>query len=385
MIDEALVKENERPYSIPDNWIWVNIEALFDITSSKRVFKDEWKKSGIPFYRAREIAKLSVKDTVDNELFISNEMYKDYSDRFGAPKAGDILITAVGTLGKVYIVKDGEKLYFKDGNVIWLKKKYLQLESNLIKFYYESFYMLQKIKDISTGTVVKTYTIVKAKKTPFPLPPLPEQKRIVKKLTSMLAKLKEARELIQEAKDSFENRRAAILNMAITGKLTQKWREENPEVKSAEKHLHESFLSTKEIYEKRCVECKLKGERKPKKPEILNYYNKSIIKSISKDGLKGWCETNFVNFCILQRGFDLPKKQRSKGNYPVVSSSGVIDRHIEYKVKGPGVTVGRSGSVGKTFFVEDDYWPLNTTLFAKETNGNDPKFIFYNFLLFNLM
>lgn len=228
MLDEALVNESEWPYRIPDNWVWVNIEALFDITSSKRVFKDEWKRTGIPFYRAREIAELSVKDTVNNELFISNEMYIDYSNRFGVPKAGDILITAVGTLGKAYVVKEGEKLYFKDGNVIWFKKRYPQLESSLIKFYYESSYMLQKIKDISTGTVVKTYTIIKAKKTPFPLPPFIEQKRIIKNISSMLAKLKEVRELIQEAKDSFENRRAAILNKAFTGDLTQKWRYENP-------------------------------------------------------------------------------------------------------------------------------------------------------------
>ncbi len=62
---------------------------------------------------------------------------------------------------------------------------------------------------------------------PIPVPPLEEQKRIVKKLSSMLAKLKEARELIQEAKDFFENRRAAILNKAFTGELTREWREEN--------------------------------------------------------------------------------------------------------------------------------------------------------------
>ena len=230
LLENALVKESKQPYEVPGNWVWVKLEELFDITSSKRVFKTEWKSSGIPFYRAREIAELSVKDKIDNELFISKEMYEDYSKKYGVPNAGDILITAVGTLGKVYIVKTNDKFYFKDGNVIWLKKKNTLLKSSIIKYFFESFFMLKKIQDISTGTVVKTYTITKAKETLFPLPPFPEQKRIVKKLSSMLGKLKEARELIKEAKDTFEERRAAILNKAFTGELTKKWREENPDV-----------------------------------------------------------------------------------------------------------------------------------------------------------
>jgi type I restriction enzyme S subunit len=87
----------------------------------------------------------------------------------------------------------------------------------------------------------------------------------------------------------------------------------------------------------------------------------------------------------LQRGFDLPINKRTRGRYPVVSSSGIIDHHIESKVKGPGFTVGRSGSVGKIYFVEEYYWPLNTTLFSKELNGNDPKFAFYYLSTFDFL
>ena len=239
LLEEVFIKKDEQLYEVPGNWEWVKLEELFDITSSKRVFKTEWKSSGIPFYRAREIAELSFKDKIDNDLFISKEMYEDYSKKYGVPNVGDILITAVGTLGKVYIVKTNDKFYFKDGNVIWLKKKNTLLKSSMIKYFFESFFMLERIQDISTGTVVKTYTITKAKETLFPLPPLEEQKRIVKKLSSMLGRLKEARELIQEARDTFEERRAAILNKAFTGELTKKWREENLDVNPASMLLKE--------------------------------------------------------------------------------------------------------------------------------------------------
>jgi type I restriction enzyme S subunit len=73
----------------------------------------------------------------------------------------------------------------------------------------------------------------------------------------------------------------------------------------------------------------------------------------------------------------LPKQDRQEGQYPVVSSSGIIDRHFAGPIKSPGITVGRSGSVGSLFYVEEDFWPLNTTLFVKKLFGNNAKFIYY--------
>ena len=92
---------------------------------------------------------------------------------------------------------------------------------------------------------------------------------------------------------------------------------------------------------------------------------------------EGWKQATFTDMCTLQRGYDLPKHSRRAGAYPLVSSSGFIDSHDESKVKGPGVTVGRSGSVGSLTYVEKDYWPLNTVLYVKDFHGNDPRFVYY--------
>lgn len=83
------------------------------------------------------------------------------------------------------------------------------------------------------------------------------------------------------------------------------------------------------------------------------------------------------DICILQRGFDLPKDQRHEGPVALISSSGCIDRHNIAMVKGPGVVTGRSGSIGSVFYIENDFWPLNTTLYVRDFFGNLPKFIFY--------
>jgi type I restriction enzyme S subunit len=79
----------------------------------------------------------------------------------------------------------------------------------------------------------------------------------------------------------------------------------------------------------------------------------------------------------LKRGYDLPHSARSPGPFPVVSSSGITDHHSEAKVKGPGVVTGRYGTLGQVFFVETDYWPLNTSLYVENFRGNDPRFVSY--------
>ena len=79
----------------------------------------------------------------------------------------------------------------------------------------------------------------------------------------------------------------------------------------------------------------------------------------------------------LKRGYDLPQRERIPGSIPLVSSSGVTDYHAHAKVTGPGVVTGRYGTLGQVFFVPDDFWPLNTTLYVRDFKGNDPRFICY--------
>lgn len=79
----------------------------------------------------------------------------------------------------------------------------------------------------------------------------------------------------------------------------------------------------------------------------------------------------------FQRGYDLPKSEFVHGPYPVQSSNGILGYHNSYKVKGPGITIGRSGTVGLPHFLEDNFYPHNTALFVKDFKGNDIGYIFY--------
>ena len=84
-------------------------------------------------------------------------------------------------------------------------------------------------------------------------------------------------------------------------------------------------------------------------------------------------EMYFNDFIKLNRGFDLPESNIFTGKYPIAASTSIKDYHKEFKVKGPCVTTGRSGSLGSVLFVNQDCWPLNTTLYVKDFKGNNPK------------
>ncbi len=79
----------------------------------------------------------------------------------------------------------------------------------------------------------------------------------------------------------------------------------------------------------------------------------------------------------LQRGFDLPARDREEGPFPIVSSAGVTGWHASAKADPPGVVIGRYGSLGSVHWITGPYWPLNTALWVKDFKGNDPRFVSY--------
>lgn len=104
------------------------------------------------------------------------------------------------------------------------------------------------------------------------------------------------------------------------------------------------------------------------------------------DGLpKGWRIGRIDELFVLQRGFDLPARTRTEGIYPVVAASGISTYHNEFKVLGPGVTTGRSGVLGNVFYISEDFWPLNTSLFIKEFKNSTPLFAYHFLQTLNLI
>jgi len=203
-------------------WEVKKLGDLFDITSSKRVFESEWKREGVPFYRAREIVKLARQGFVENELFISEEMFKRYSSKYGIPKGGDIMVTGVGTLGICYVVQKADRFYFKDGNIIWLKKK-SEADSRFVEYAFKSDFLRKQIDD-TVGATVGTFTIIKAINTLIPVPSLTEQQRIVRILDEAFEVIATAK---ANAEKNLQNTRAVFESYleAVFSQRGEEWEE----------------------------------------------------------------------------------------------------------------------------------------------------------------
>lgn len=98
--------------------------------------------------------------------------------------------------------------------------------------------------------------------------------------------------------------------------------------------------------------------------------------------MEEWKKCKLGEFFELHRGYDLTKSEIKEGPYPVVCSTSIMGYHNEYKVKAPGVVIGRSGTLGEVQFIDTDYWPHNTSLYVSDFKGNSPKFIKYFLQLF---
>ena len=186
---------------------------LFKIGSSKRVLKAEWKDSGVPFYRGREITTLSKTGNVNNDLFISEEHFSELKSKHGVPQEGDLLVTAIGTIGNTYIVREQDRFYFKDASVLWLQK-ISSVDIRFVDYWFKSSSFFEQL-EVGNGATVDTLSISKLNVMDFPLPPLSEQQRIVAKLDAIFNELVDSNEAIEQSKTNYQALKSAILTQEL--------------------------------------------------------------------------------------------------------------------------------------------------------------------------
>ena len=152
-----------------EGWEEKPLSELLTITSSKRIFYSEYVTSGVPFYRSKEIIELRNTGSTNSELYISEDRFNEIDEKFGSPKTGDILMTSVGTPGVPYRVRKGDKFYFKDGNLTWVKE-FKEIPSSIIYFWLLSKNGQEELASITIGSTQEALTIEGLKSINFKLP-----------------------------------------------------------------------------------------------------------------------------------------------------------------------------------------------------------------------
>ncbi|HHE4905772.1 TPA: restriction endonuclease subunit S, partial [Morganella morganii] len=179
------ISEDEKPFELPVGWEWVRLGDLGLIGSSSRVHQQDWKPDGIPFYRAREIVTLAKYGEVNNDLFISPELFESLCLNGLSPETNDIMLTGVGTIGVPYIVKPYDKFYFKDASVLIFKNTHAIYSEYLNKIF-TSKYWKDEIHKYSMGTTVHTLTISRANEVLIPFASEQDQIGLVSKIDELM-------------------------------------------------------------------------------------------------------------------------------------------------------------------------------------------------------
>ena len=147
----------------------IALENFAQIGSSKRVHAADYVESGVPFYRSKEIIELGNGQEPSVELFISKKQYESIKKTNGVPCKGDILMSAVGTIGKMWIVDGRKDFYYKDGNIISIHSE----ETNPIYLKEALANLIDDFKSANVaGSAYSALTIVKLKKMTVPMPPM---------------------------------------------------------------------------------------------------------------------------------------------------------------------------------------------------------------------
>ena len=220
-LQAALIPEREQPYKVPENWCWVKFGTVCKFENGY-AFKSErfTKNQGIPVVR--------ISNIVDNSIALDECVYTteiDIDSKYIIHN-GDLLIAMSGaTTGKNGIY-DSDKIAYLNQRVGNIKV----IDQTVLDPFFRNFYISsaeQQILNSAYGGAQPNISSSKICDMSFPLPPLSEQQRIVDRIESLFSKLDEAKQKAQDALDSFETRKAAILHKAFTGELTAQWRKEH--------------------------------------------------------------------------------------------------------------------------------------------------------------
>ncbi|MGS5021394.1 restriction endonuclease subunit S [Paenibacillus sp. JJ1683] len=220
LLGEALVQEEEQPYKIPNNWLWVKLEAVTNFINGDRgknyPSQKDFLENGIPFINAGNIQNGNIDISKMN--YISDEKYDLLSS--GKIVKNDVLYCLRGTLGKTAIVREIEKGAIASSLVILRP----HINNNYLFWYLISPLGTSMINVHNNGSAQPNLSANNVKKYTFPLPPINEQQRIANKIQILFDKIDEANQLIDEAKETFGLRRAGVLEAALKGELTTSFR-----------------------------------------------------------------------------------------------------------------------------------------------------------------
>ena len=309
------------------------LEQLCIVGSSKRVHLSDYVQQGIPFYRSKEVIEISSGKNISEQLFISSEKYFEIKSKFPVPQENDVLITAVGTIGEILVVKD-PNFYFKDGNLIWLRNiNFDIIDIDYLYYFFKSDLFQKTIKYNNIGAVQKALTIDFLKTVKITLPSLDNQRKLVSVLKSIDKKI--------------------LLNNQI-----------NQELEAMAKTLYDYWFVQFDFPDQSGNPYKSSGGKM--------FYNQELKREIPE----GWGVEKLSYFLTIKNGKD--HKHLQDGKFAVYGSGGVMRTVADYLYSGESILFPRKGTLNNVMYVNEKFWTVDTMFYSEVNKNNSALYVFYS-------
>ena len=300
---------------------------------------DDFVDSGVAFIRAADMDAGRV--LFESAARIHERARSRITKGIGAP--GDVLLSHKGTVGKLALVPDGAPEFVcSPQTTFWRTLDEARLDRRYLYAFLRSPGFRAQLATRAGETDMAPYVSLTSQRgLSVLLPPIDEQRAIA----HILGTLDDKIELNRRMNETLE---------AMARALFKSW-----------------FVDFDP------VRAKAAGRDPGLPAPLADLFPACLVDSPLGEIPDGWDVGSLDSVLVLQRGFDLPSTQRTLGAYPVLAASGPSGVHDEFMVRGPGVTTGRSGVLGRVFYVHGDFWPLNTSLWVKEFRRSMPAYAFH--------
>ena len=229
-LQAALVPESEQPYQAPKNWCWTRVGELTifykGVSYKKQDAHPEKNSQDYLILRGGNVLEGTIVLETNDNVYVNHNLVRNEQL---LQQYDIIIVSSTGSskvIGRAGISnKDYTDVAF--GAFLILVRPNNKVVKPFIAYYFQSNLYRNRIRDLASGVNINNIKVSYITESPIPFPPLPEQQRIVDRIESLFAKLDEAKQKAQDALDSFETRKAAILHKAFTGELTAQWRKEH--------------------------------------------------------------------------------------------------------------------------------------------------------------
>ena len=302
-----------------ETWEDLKLGDFLEIKSASRVHKDEWRETGVPFFRSSDVVS-AFKGNENKKAFISNTLFEKLAKKSSKVAKGDLLVTGGGSIGIPYLIQSDAPLYFKDADLLWIRNSG-EVEGFYLYTFFSGPIFRRYVQSITHIGTISHYTIEQARATPINLPTLPEQRKIAGFLAAVDERIAQV------------TRKKALL----------------------------------EDYKKGCMQ---------------QLFSQSIrFKDDQGNDFPDWEEKRLGEVLTIGSGKDY--KHLEAGEIPVYGTGGLMTHVDEFLYDGESVCIGRKGTIDKPALVEGKFWTVDTLFYTHSFKNALPRFIYAVFQQIN--